>query len=226
MVAFPKIKGTVLTESAPNAATYINEDVNNYGACRVRCLERRTSEPGSPVEGDNYLVGPTSTWPGSHLNELACRQNATWSYVAPTIGLRTFMGAQNGHILYKTSPNAGWCWTNQGPTGYTVLSSAGTYAVDFVDTNNRCFSVTATGTYTLQSVASPVMSMGVLYTIQVRNSSAGNVTISFPNTYWRLLSPTGFVVSTGNFLVARIKYLGAVVSNPWIVSVYGNITPP
>lgn len=221
MANFSKIQAPVLVESSSLAGTYINRAVTKYTGANVRCVERRTSAPGSPVEGDCYLVGPTSTWPGGHLNEIACRFDGGYTYITPTAGLRPYIANQNSQAIYRST---GWCWIAQGPTAYTSISSSGTYTVEFTDTNNVCYTTTATGTFTLNAPASSVMSMGILYTIQFRNAGASGITVVLPNTQWTI-GATNHSLSAGNWLIARIRYFGADATLPIVISVEGN-TPP
>ena len=61
--------------------------------------------PGSPVDGDNWLVGasPTGAWAGQP-GKLACRQAGNWLFVSPMDGMRLLDKSTGQERRYS----AGW----------------------------------------------------------------------------------------------------------------------
>ncbi len=63
------------------------------------------SPPGSPVEGNNWLIGasPTGAWAGQ-AGKIACRQAGNWLFVSPKDGMR-LLDKSNGQ---ERRYSAGW----------------------------------------------------------------------------------------------------------------------
>jgi hypothetical protein len=72
-------------------------------------IDRQTAPPGSPSDGDVYLVDGTGTgdWAGEDDN-IAMRINGAWYFVTPTIGDRAWVQDDTELILYN-----GTNWVSQ-----------------------------------------------------------------------------------------------------------------
>ena len=59
--------------------------------CAVRDRDR-ASPPGSPQEGDRYIVAasPTGVWSG-HAGEIACQDGGGWRFVVPKVGFVAYV---------------------------------------------------------------------------------------------------------------------------------------
>lgn len=70
-----------------------------------RALSQTTALPGSPTDGDIYIV-PSGA--GSHPNEIAVRDLGAWVYIAPSSGWRVFVVDTRSWMTYSGS-----AWTNE-----------------------------------------------------------------------------------------------------------------
>lgn len=83
---------------------------------QLRAINRtRTSPPGSPVEGDNYIVAasPTGSWAG-HENDIACYVNGSWVFLTPQTGWHCWVIEEGATTVYSGS-----AWQG-GPSFFTM----------------------------------------------------------------------------------------------------------
>ncbi len=61
-----------------------------------------TAPPPSPVNGDQYIIGPgaTGTWSG-HDTHIAAFQGKAWNYYVPGPGWRCFVIAENRLVYWN-----------------------------------------------------------------------------------------------------------------------------
>jgi hypothetical protein len=64
---------------------------------QARAISRTTALPGSPTDGDIYIVPDGA---GSHPNEIAIRDNGAWVYVVPEEGFRFYVDDDNENIQF------------------------------------------------------------------------------------------------------------------------------
>lgn len=83
--------------------------------CQLSVLSQTTALPGSPTDGDIYIV-PSSD--GTNPDKIAIRDNAAWVYFAPNEGFLAFV-QDTGAFMYYT----GVAWSNLFPTGQIELSA-------------------------------------------------------------------------------------------------------
>lgn len=94
-----------------------------------------STPPGSPSDGDMYIVGPTATgaWTG-HEDDLAFCWVTTWLFIAPLEGFHVWLLSEDAYFMYSGS--LGWVPGLEGlfydvggsvngvPTGSQVLIRA------------------------------------------------------------------------------------------------------
>lgn len=90
-----------------------------------KALDRDTSTPpGSPNDGDAYIVGPSATgdWAG-HEDEIAYDNAGTWQFISPVEGMRLYMDDEAATVEYT---GAAWVAVD----GTQILTDAATIAWD------------------------------------------------------------------------------------------------
>lgn len=189
-----KLGFTVLAEGFDCAAG-INDAIARVGAS-ITVKERRTSNPGgSPVEGDAYLIGPTSTWTGGHLGEIAVWTGGAYAYITPFEGLRTYVQGSGASMIYTGSA---WEWTPKSVTSVTSISTGNT-TLSFAEGSSVSYQMsTSGGTYTILPPTNNMI-QGQNYTALLYNSSAGSVTVSLTPSLWDGF--TNWTVTTGKRLM-------------------------
>lgn len=149
-----------------------------------------TSPPGSPSEGDTYIVGGSATgaWNGRD-NNLTIYQNGAWTFVAPLNGWIAWVSDESTLYIFNSG-----AWASFSATVFAreVLTANRTYYVDDAlgsDTNNGLGS--GTGAFaTLQKAADVVF--GTL------DLGGHNVTISVADgTYTAGVNQTSPQVGAG-----------------------------
>lgn len=68
--------------------------------CQCRVLSRVTALPGSPTDGDVYLV-PSDD--GTHPNEIAARDNGAWVYVNPIAGFMAYVEDEDEFVVWDAA---------------------------------------------------------------------------------------------------------------------------
>lgn len=140
---------------------------------QLTAKSRVTSLPGSPANGDIYIV-PSGA--GSHANELAVRDNGAWTYFVPAEGWRAWVSdedavyAWNGSAWLKTTPTPMYIGTfsDIAPTSNQILldwlfPEAVTFADEFVG-SVASVGVNPTATFAIN--------------VQKNGSSVGSISIS------------------------------------------------
>jgi hypothetical protein len=111
------------TGSDPSAPTY-EEDPEEEGASVVSATT--TAPPGSPADGDSYLVptGATGVW-STHIGEVATwdADLATWVYTIPAAGTVVTVTSTGGQVQTVTGGTA-TAYTPVQTTGQVVFGSA------------------------------------------------------------------------------------------------------
>ena len=105
-MATPRLSLEILTESQEDKELLVN--ANSYRLDAIASggiLARQSSPPGSPAEGDSYLVTATATglWAGQE-DSIAYFYNGGWSFVPPASGL-VFFSVGDGEFYYY---NGSW----------------------------------------------------------------------------------------------------------------------
>lgn len=76
----------------------------------LQCIDRDLSAPpGSPADGDRYIVGPMATgaWVGKE-NQVALNLNGTWVFIAPRTGWRCWVEDESLDVQYSGGSPDGW----------------------------------------------------------------------------------------------------------------------
>lgn len=81
-----------------------------------RALSQTTALPGSPTDGDIYIV-PSGA--GSHPNEIAVRDLGAWVYITPVSGWRMFVVDTRSWMTFD-----GTVWTNEVTSIADISASA------------------------------------------------------------------------------------------------------
>ena len=80
-------------------------------ACNLSAISRTATPPGSPVDGDTYLIAPAATgaWSG-HDEEVAVLVGGGWHFLAPHGGWVAYNQADNEFLYFDSSVSPGE-WT-------------------------------------------------------------------------------------------------------------------
>lgn len=103
-------------------------------------ISRVAAEPGSPTDGDRYLLTGTA-----NIDKIAIRDDGAWVYITPKTGHRIFVEAEDDFYFY-----------NDGAWAVEVSNSAtgGDYEESvLLATDSSDGNITLSGEYTLQGVA-------------------------------------------------------------------------
>jgi hypothetical protein len=101
-------------------ADYRLPDLNTFEWQRPVAAQQN-DPPGSPSEGDRYLVktAPTGAWIG-HASEIAEWNGSAWDYAAPAVGMVVWIADQQLLLRYTTS----WVFAGAGYGGTSTTENA------------------------------------------------------------------------------------------------------
>jgi hypothetical protein len=106
MTTTPRLGITDLAEGQAVPETDVNENVRvvEQGANSFIVTDRATTPPGSPTDGNTYLIIATATgdWAGKE-NQLALYVGTDWHYVTPIKGTRAYVQDENLWYLYNAA---------------------------------------------------------------------------------------------------------------------------
>lgn len=164
--------------------------------CSGAAISRTTVLPGSPTNGDIYIVRSDA---GTNPNKIALRDNGAWVYLAPSEGWRLWVKDEDALAVYTGSAWAvqtrvrpiSWFFTS-APTSSEVLAiyvaaEAITLADDFAGSVGTC-GTNPTATFTL--------------TVRKNGSSVGTIAISTSGVF--TFTTTGGAVTLAAGDVLRI----------------------
>jgi hypothetical protein len=111
--------GQAVPETTVNEQVRYLEQGANHFSVKDRDL---TSPPGSPADGDRYLVGGTATggWSG-HTNSIAFYLNTAWAFIAVKEGM-TFWVEDENVFLAATSSSAFDTFSSGNPTESFIIA--------------------------------------------------------------------------------------------------------
>jgi hypothetical protein len=121
-LGFPELAaGQAVPETTVNEENRYLEQGANHFSVKDRDL---TSPPGSPADGDRYLVGGTATggWSG-HTNSIAFYMNTAWAFIAVKEGM-TFWIEDESVFLVATSSSAFDTFASGNPTESFVIAAS------------------------------------------------------------------------------------------------------
>ena len=104
-----------------------------------RVLDRNlTAPPGSPAEGDAYIVAATATgaW-ATHEAKIAFYQNAAWQFITPTNGMSVFVVDEKAQFNYSAVESL---WYPLQPIWSTSEVWTGRYGSASTMVYQKCFS--------------------------------------------------------------------------------------
>ena len=132
-----------------------------------------TAPPGSPSEGDRYIVGPSATgaWSG-HDDDIAEYVDSAWEFYAPAEGWRVDVKDENKQYRYS---GAAWGATGVGGTwqcvaDWVTITQTGPY----VSVSNANYQTLARGVFRgITTMESPTAIKAVIW----RSSGSGSIDI-------------------------------------------------
>lgn len=106
----PNLGMPELSESQAGKSLTVNEALRVLDAVvQCRAIDNSISTPpGSPSDGDTYIVGPGATgdWSG-HEDEIAYYRSSSWTFIEPQVGWHCFVISENEWFIYD-SASTGW----------------------------------------------------------------------------------------------------------------------
>ena len=102
----PKLSLPVLTEGATNSETTANETFQQIDALLPGRVEDRdlTAPPGSPSDGDLYIVAASATgdWAGQDGNLALWNTGTGWQFFSPVGGMTIFVQDEKELLCYSS----------------------------------------------------------------------------------------------------------------------------
>lgn len=107
MATTPILGITELTAEQKGNEVLVNEAIRKLETLHggyVVCEDEQTTPPGSPNEGEAYIVLATGTgaWAGQD-GDVAYYLNATWLFITPFEGLLVYLKDVNNLEIYTTT---------------------------------------------------------------------------------------------------------------------------
>jgi hypothetical protein len=202
-----------LVEGQAIPETTVNEQIRGVeaGASHYRVVDRVTAPPGSPTDGDVYLIIATATGAfAGKENQFAIRFSTSWIYRTPIEGTTAWVMDENEEYRFDGSA---WAVPTVNVANITtdVSSQSGTsYTAVLGDANSVIeFSNAGAITFTIPTNASVAFPVGTF--IEIHQTGGGAVTPT-PDTGVTLQVRTGFSETAGQYAVAAIR---KVATNTW-----------
>ena len=174
--------------------------------CQAAAISRTTNLPGSPANGDIYIVPVGQT----NENAIAARDNGAWVYITP----------KEGHLVHVNDDDQYVKWTGAawevlstggggGATELTVINKTASHTLELTDAGGYVrMNVASANNLTVPPNASVAFPVGTV--IQLRQVGAGQTTV---------VAGSGVTVNTGETRKLRGKHSsGALVkvgTNEW-----------
>lgn len=175
--------------------------------CRV--ISRTTVLPGSPTDGDMYIVPLDEI---SNADEIAIRDNGAWVYLVPAEGYIVYVTDQKSYVRWD-----GTVWSNIGGTGRTFTGAADTAVL--ADANNIVVGNSATA----QSATIPPntdVPLPVWTVLTYVQRGAGLLTLVAGAAVTLNPAPGFTLVSAGQYAVLSAVQIAADI---WVVT--GQLEP-
>lgn len=168
MTTTPRLGAPEVATSQSVPGETVNEQIRwvEQGANRFIVKDKDlTAAPGSPADGDAYIVptGATGTW-STHVGKLAFRMSTGWLYITPIEGTQAYVQDENVEYLYN-----GATWGIVGLGGGLTLDTDGALAAN---SDTAVASQKATKTYVDGKVA------GLSWKLPVRVATTTNGTLA------------------------------------------------
>lgn len=175
-----------------------------------------TAQPGSPTEGDIYIIAATHTgtqWAGFTPLDLAIYSGGTWYAFAPVSGVVVNVAG----TLYRYTGSA-WTAVTAASGNIAQNSQSAAYTLVLADAGKHLFHPSADTTariWTIPANSSVAFAIGDAVTF-VNQNSAGVITIAITTDTMRLAGSgaTGSRTLAANGIATALK----VTSTEWIIS--------
>lgn len=150
-----------------------------------------TSPPGSPAEGDAYIVGGSATgdWAGKD-NDVAYLAGGVWKFITPVVGMRMWCEG-NGTLEAAELTWTGTVWAARG--GRQILTDGAN--IDWDMSLATVAQVTLGGNRTMNAPTN-IPPYGWELKLAVIQDGTGSRTLTFPATY-RRANGGSLTLSTG-----------------------------
>ena len=169
-----------IAESQANKYLTHNTALRQIEAQTIHAISRTDSEPGSPSEGDVYIVpaGASGTnWLG-HDGEVAHYYSSTWHFYTPTEGITLWVDDEDTPVTYDGSS---WVKT-PAVASFPTSAKSGDYTVTQAD-SGKVFLVDASGgAVTITCPDSATVGSGFTFGVVKIDSSGNTVTVQRAGT--------------------------------------------
>lgn len=168
--------------------------------------------PGSPSDGDSYIIGatPTGAWAGN-ARKIArwSSELVAWQIITPKNGWRACPQDELVNLMFITSD---W-YQREAPIDAAINNQAGTtYTFDTADARGRVTRFTAATAIAATVPTNAAVSIAVGSVITMRQVGDGQVTVS-PSGGVTINIPNGFVAKTAR--KGSVLMLHKVATNEW-----------
>ena len=160
-MATPNLGIPTLTEGATNSEATANSALlrlDGVVSCRVEDRDL-TAPPGSPSEGDTYIVGASATgdWAGQDAT-IAIYTNAAWVFVTPVGGQTIFVHDEKLFMVYSSQESL---WYAPGNIWTTTETWSGQYGSGGTKLYTKVIDIGALPNATTKNTAHSITSIAV-----------------------------------------------------------------
>jgi uncharacterized protein DUF2793 len=128
----------------------------------IRALDKDlTTPPGSPANGDNYIIpsGATGVWSGK-TNQIAHFYGGAWTYWAPTEGVRLWLNDEDTEYVFD-----GTRWVVYPPSGAAQFIAYAASITPDGALGERVIVGTLTGNLTINAPTNPRTGVMLVFTV-------------------------------------------------------------
>lgn len=209
----PRLGAPEIATSQANKEETFNEGIRyiEQGSGHFIIKDRDlATPPGSPADGDAYLVAasPTGAWSG-HAGDIAFYLNTSWEFINVIEGFTLWINDENKFLAATSSSTFQEFETSAGVPSINAQTGT-TYTLALGDANNIVTLSNASAiTLTIPTNASVAFAVGTV--IEIHQIGAGVVTID-PDTGVTLLSRDSLDETAGQEAVCAIRKMA---TNTW-----------
>lgn len=180
--------------------------------CQLRAKSRTTALPGSPTNGDIYIV-PSGA--GSNPNEIAARDNGAWVYYVPSEGFLAWVEDDDEFVYYDGSAWQVLETGGGGSSAPTVRDFTGTTDTAVLADANNIITGANAGAITATIPPNGDVAFPVGTTLTYVQKGAGQITLA-PGSGVTLNKSTGLNAATA----AQWAVVSAVQisANVWVLT--------
>ncbi|HXH52526.1 MAG TPA: DUF2793 domain-containing protein [Sphingomicrobium sp.] len=176
MSTTPRLGITELALQQAVPETRVNEAINILELFSTRCIVKDrdlTAPPGSPANGDSYLVaaGATGSWSGQD-GKLAHRLNGAWIFRSPKEGFEIVVEDEDIALTYY---NGAWVGADAAPEASVAEVREGATGAKYVSPR-RLFEAAASVALTDGATITPDFGTGINFHVTL----GGNRTLANP----------------------------------------------